>query len=402
MTQPPSWTPGHPGGVERAEQPRSGPSGPEPQPSTRREAGHRRPARRRRPLRRLLLGLGLVLLLAVGTVGAYGAWLAHTFDTRHRTEAVDALAPRDGGPVDILLLGSDSRAAEGVADMGERSDTMMLVHIPEDRSAVYVASILRDSWVDIPGHGPGKVNSAIERGGHTLAVRTVEDLLGVSVNHLVVADFQGFRSVTDVLGGVPVCNPTAFSSGQRNPSFFPRGPVLLEGTAALRYVRERKAFGDGDVSRVQNQQRYVLGAVDRFLSPDVLLDPGRTQEVVGTFAEHLTTDPGLDSAAIASLAWQLRDIRGADVHMFTVPRAGFGYSDTGEAIVQLDEAAVADLRDALRADDVAAYLRAHEDAGSRPSAAAAPAAPGPAPVLTLLPPSPAAPTGALGEDPCGR
>ncbi|MCH3783081.1 LCP family protein, partial [Campylobacter jejuni] len=70
-------------------------------------------------------------------------------------------------------------------------------------------SILRDLYVDIPGHGKGKINSALAKGGYELTVDTVEELLDIEVNHLVEIDFQGFRGVTEALGGVSVCNPTA-------------------------------------------------------------------------------------------------------------------------------------------------------------------------------------------------
>ncbi|MGW3944778.1 LCP family protein [Micrococcus endophyticus] len=383
MSQPPaSWTP-------------------DPLPRPERPAEPPRPARRRRrwPWVLGVLAAVLVVLLALGAW--YAVSMARTFDDHRQTVDAGALEQAGGGePVNILVLGSDSREGEGEEDIGQRSDTMMLVHLPADRSQVFVMSVLRDSWVEIPGHGERKVNAAFDLGGYPLAVDTVELLLGVPVHHVVEVDFQGFRGVTNALGGVEVCNPVAFSSGQANPSYYPRGPILLQDTAALRYVRERHAFEDGDVSRVQNQQRYLAGAMERFLSPQILGNPARTTEVVATFSDHLGVDPGLTSGVVASLAWQLRGVRGGDVEMFTVPRAGFGYSPDGDSIVELDEAKLADLRAALQDDDVQRYVAEHEsEDAEEPEASAAQAAGAvPAPVLALL--AQPAPTPAVGEDPC--
>lgn len=383
MTQPPqpSWTP--PPGAPAGLRPRR--SAPPPAPRADRPG-------RRRPLRRLLTVVAVLVLVLAAALGVYGLHLARTFDAHRATAEVGGLSDPGDGAVNILLLGTDSREGESAADAGERSDTMMLVHVPADRSGVQVISVLRDSFVDIPGHGRDKVNAALQIGGYPLVVQTVEQLLGVPVHHVVELDFQGFRGVTNALGGVEVCNPQAFSSGQVAPSYYPRGRILLQDTAALRYVRERHAFGDGDVTRVENQQRYVLGALERFTNPLILLDPARTTEVVATLAEHLAVDPGLDSGALAALAWQLRGVRGDDVETSTVPVAGFGADPQGQSIVRLDEAAMADLRRALQEDDVATYLRQHEDGGSSSSAGPAPGRPG-VEVLPLLARTAAMPAG---------
>ena len=342
------------------------------------------------PIRRFQWNLALL-----GLGAWYAGSLGRTFDDHRQTVDVGALEQAAGnGPLNVLVLGSDSREGEGEQDMGQRSDTMMLVHIPADRRQVYVMSVLRDSWVTVPGHGEAKINSAFDTGGYTLAVDTVELLLGVPIHHVLEVDFQGFRGVTNALGGVEVCNPQAFSSGQANPSYYPRGHILLQDTAALRYVRERHAFDDGDVTRVKNQQRYLAGAMDRFLSPQILGNPARTTEVVATFSDHLGVDEGLTSGVIASLAWQLRDVRGEDVEMFTVPRKGFAEGPNGDAIVELDEDKLADLRSALADDDVQRYVDEHEPKKEKKAQAAG----GPAPVLTLLTGTTPAP--ALGEDPC--
>lgn len=361
--------------------------------------------RRRRRWPWVLGVLAALVVAALVLAGLYAGALARSYDDNRRTVSAPNVGESDDGAVNVLLLGSDSRAEDGDAGQdGERSDTMMLVHIPEDRSGVYVMSILRDLYVDIPGHGKAKVNSALAKGGYELTVDTVEDLLGVEVDHLVEVDFQGFRGVTEALGGVAVCNPTAFSSGVKDPSYYPRGEILLQDTAALRYVRERHAFADGDVTRVENQQRVVSGALDRFLSVDVLADPRRTMDVIATLSRHLTVDEGLDSRRVAGYGWELRSLAGDDVQMFTVPNAGGAVDDTGQQIVLPDEPAMARLRAAFARDDVHSYLEQVEaeeraEAAERRRERRESASPTPTPSEESSAPAEPAPVPAV-EDPC--
>ncbi|WIB36226.1 LCP family protein [Curtobacterium sp. MCJR17_043] len=116
----------------------------------------------------------------------------------------------DGDALDVLLIGSDARERldpqhDGVG--GGRSDTLMLAHVSADRRHVSLMSILRDSWVEVPGHGRAKINAAYSWGGVPLTVQTVEQLLGVRIDHVAEIDFAGFVGMTDALGGVTVQSP---------------------------------------------------------------------------------------------------------------------------------------------------------------------------------------------------
>ncbi len=349
----------------------------------RRSSGRAR--RRRHTVRNAFIVVAALLVVVLVFVGIYVSSIASTFNDKRQT--VDAgIATSEAttdGALNVLVMGSDSRGegmdtAENKGEEGERSDTLMLVHIPEDRQNVYVMSIVRDLWVEIPGHGERKVNAALGLGGYPLVTATVENMLGVNIDHLAVIDFEGFNGLTSALGGVQVCNPQSFSSGQVNPSFFPRGEILLEGSDALRYVRERKAFLGGDFERVANQQRFVSAMVDQILTVDTLANPQKLMGVVNSIVPFITVDDGLDAATIAGYGLQLNGIRSNDIETFTIPHGDPTEGPGGASIVLQDEAGIEELRQALQADDLDSYLSADDatagatdaatDGGSTPAA----------------------------------
>ncbi|REE02751.1 LCP family protein [Citricoccus nitrophenolicus] len=332
----------------------------------RRSSGRAR--RRRHTVRNAFIVVAALLVVVLVFVGIYVGSIASTFNDKRQT--VDAgIATSEAttdGALNVLVMGSDSRGegmdtAENKGEEGERSDTLMLVHIPEDRQNVYVMSVVRDLWVEIPGHGERKVNAALGLGGYPLVTATVENLLGVNIDHLAVIDFEGFNGLTSALGGVQVCNPHSFSSGQVNPSFFPQGEILLQGSDALRFVRERKAFAGGDFERVANQQRFVSAMVDQILTVDTLANPQKLMGVVNSIVPFITVDDGLDAATIAGYGLQLNGIRSNDIETFTVPHGDPAEGPGGASIVLQDESGVEELRQALQTDDLDSYLSGDDD-----------------------------------------
>ncbi|ROP80667.1 LCP family protein [Curtobacterium sp. PhB115] len=323
-----------------------------------------RRSRRRRPfLVALVATLGsLVGIAAVIAIVAsiFVGGLARSFDAGRdtiRDPFPTGARPAPGGGENILLIGSDSRAARGAdgkpSDLGGRSDTLMLAHIPADRRAVYLMSIMRDSWVDIPGHRRAKINAAYSWGGVPLTVQTVEHLLDVRVDHVAEIDFTGFKDMTDALGGVTVDSTRAFTAG---PHEFVAGANLLDGDSALAFVRERYAFADADHTRVRNQQAFMRGVLDGLLSRGTVTNPGRVQDFVTATSEHLAVDAGLTFPTLLRLGWSLRSVGTGDLRTFTVPTAGAGTSPDGQSYVTLNDLAVRSLSQALRSDDVAAWL----------------------------------------------
>jgi LCP family protein required for cell wall assembly len=324
----------------------------------------RRRTRRRRPFLVALIAtlgslVGVALVVAV-VASMFVGGLARSFDAGRETIAdpfPSGTRPTPAVGENILLIGSDSRAQGspdgGPAAAGGRSDTLMLAHVPADRQHVYLMSIMRDSWVEVPGHGPAKMNAAYAWGGVPLTVQTVEQLLDVRIDHVAEIDFSGFEDMTDALGGVTVSSPQAFSTTHHD---FVAGANRLDGADALAFVRERHAFADADHTRVRNQQAFMRGVVNGLLSRGTVTNPGRIQEFVAATSTHLSVDAGFSFARMVELGWSLRAVRADDLVTFTVPTAGAGTSPDGQSIVTLNGLAVGSLSQALRSDDVADWL----------------------------------------------
>jgi LCP family protein required for cell wall assembly len=188
----------------------------------------------------------------------------------------------DGGnmltsPNNILVLGSDQRPGESGPS---RADTIMLMRYGGGKASRL--SIPRDTLVDIPGHGPNKINAAYAFGGPGLMIRTVKQFLGIEVNHIVEVDFEGFPKFVDALGGVKMKFDTCIVSRfeGRTPHIGCKGnfrrckasgeKVKLDGQEALDVVRIRKnrcAPEESDLTRARRQQKFLEAVKGRIYSP---------------------------------------------------------------------------------------------------------------------------------------
>lgn len=310
-----------------------------------------------------------MVLLVGGLVVGYLAFLGSSFDEKSQTFATafpdeqnrPEKATGQGGrePLNILLLGADSGGGSGESEQlpdvpqSGRADTMMWVHIPGDRENVYVMSVMRDLWVEIPGQGEHKVNAAYSFGGVPTAVQTLESMFDSRIDHVVAVDLAGFEGLVDALDGVQIDNPQAFTS--RGDIEFAAGPQQMDGPTALAFVRERYAFSDGDYTRVRNQQLFLRSVTQEVLDPGTLANPTRTSAMVDEISPYLTVDETLDAAELARIGATLTGVRSGDIEMFTVPTAGVGRAGA-QSVVWPDWEAIGEIGTAMSEDELSSVI----------------------------------------------
>ena len=314
----------------------------------------------------------LVLLLALGLLGATGVvvgamWLQRSYNANIERFG-DPFKDLDNRPTvvakdaqNVLLLGSDSRISAGDASAwirgAQRTDAIMIAHVPADRKSVTVTSIPRDSWVNVPGHGMNKINAGFSFGGPTLMVKTVEQYTGVHIDHVVILDFTGFKNVTDALGGVTL-NVAEATHDER--SSWQAGPQKMDGATALKYVRQRHNLPGGDFDRVKRQQNWIRAIARKTLAKGTLTNPLKLNGVLSAVTKATAVDDGFTIGEMRSTALSLRDVHDKDITFMTAPVGGTGWSpDHKQAIVLLDRAANQKLWTAVQDDQVTAWLAAH-------------------------------------------
>jgi len=269
-------------------------------------------------------------------------------------------------PMNILVIGSDIRdtpardAAAHTAATGEaadqRADTLMVVHVPADRRNLYLISINRDNWVDIPGYGAAKINAALQYGGIDMETATVQQLLGITIDHTLMLDFGGFKILVDGLGGIDVNVPIPFQSTIETQHVFSAGVNHLDGQAALEFSRERYAFSDGDFQRVRDQQIMLRAILARLTAGGALNDVNAVRSLVDFASCCLTVDRGFDPVQAAMLAYSLRNLDVNAVGTMTLPTAGSGFV-AGQSVLFPDYGGIAAVGAALREGRIADFAK---------------------------------------------
>jgi LCP family protein required for cell wall assembly len=255
----------------------------------------------------------------------------------------------EGEALNILLIGADDGHGADVRDMlasGQwtpgvmRSDTMMVWHLSADRKTSQLVSFPRDSWVPIPGHDTQKLNAAFSFGGPALLAETLEENFDVFIDHVAIVDFEGFKGVTNALGGVTV---TVDGVEQ-----------TVKGNEALDYVRARKTLPGGDFDRIRRQQNFLRAIVAKLKSNGTLLNPIKLTRLVRNLSDLVAVDDNLTSGVIRDLAIDIARSRGGQVEYVTAPHDGTAMVGAAST-VSLDIAQTTALFDAIESDDFAAY-----------------------------------------------
>jgi LCP family protein required for cell wall assembly len=321
---------------------------------------------RRRWLRITLIGLLVLALVGVGGVVAGGLYLRSVESDIERVDAFDGV-PEESRPqvvatgaMNILVLGSDSRDPENTA--GSRADTIILAHLPKDRSSAQLISIPRDTWVAVPrskegrGGRDAKINAAYAWGGVPLMVQTVEQFTKVRVNHVVMVDFAGFKEIIDALGGIEIDSEKEFTSIHPPFRTFRQGTQRMDGETALDYARQRKQFPDGDFARIRHQQQVIRAILEKATSGGILTNPAKLNSFLQATSNSLSVDRGL---SLVDMATQNRNLRSGNLFFLTTPTKGTGRVGS-ESVVFADAERSRALYDAVR-DDAARDIIARAD-----------------------------------------
>ncbi|MYS07464.1 LytR family transcriptional regulator [Streptomyces sp. SID6041] len=301
--------------------------------------GRRRKERAKRSRRTAVLVSGALAVLVLGGTGL--GYVYFKLDGNLETVDINAQLGTDrpddvdNGSLDILVLGSDSRSGDngayGKDEGGARSDTAMVVHVYEGHKKASVVSVPRDTLVDRPkctdaqgasvaGERRAMFNTAYEVGGPACAVKTVESMSGIRMDHYIEVDFTGFKKLIDKLGGVEITTTAPIKDGKSHLDLAP-GTHTLDGEQSLGLVRTRKSVGDGsDLGRIQLQQAFMKAFMNQVKDVGVLSNPKKLLDLADAATKAITPDSELDSVQeLMGFAKGLSGIGAQNVHMVTLP-----------------------------------------------------------------------------------
>ncbi|GIJ51477.1 hypothetical protein Val02_83630 [Virgisporangium aliadipatigenens] len=308
---------------------------------------------------RLLIVLGVLLMFASGGALGAGKVLANRYDDSVKKDTLLADDARSGagvglktdediprtkltGPLNFLLIGSDARVDD--PEGGQRSDSIIVAHVPVTMDRVYLLSVPRDLRVEIPPFektgfrgGRDKINAAFDYGGGgsggvQLLSATLTNLMGIRFDGAAIVDFEGFKDVVRVLGGVDMCidhrvvsehmgfdDEGKFLSPHRGGRavVYEAGCHHFDDWEALDLVRQRYSLPDGDYGRQKNQQRFLRALLTQAQKKGVLQNPLKMDSMIRAVAGTLTVDT--NGYSIADLVFSLRDIRPDSIVGLQVP-----------------------------------------------------------------------------------
>ncbi|MEV5552555.1 LCP family protein [Nonomuraea wenchangensis] len=309
------------------------------------------------------MSVGLTGVLVAGTLGGYAYYRSIFSSIEQEDIVVDATRPPETGALNVLLVGSDSREGDNKKygaksqGLGERTDTIMLLHISPNRDKATMISFPRDSMVQVPqctGHngtviGPGirQINSAFNDGGINCTIKTLESLTNIKIDHFVKVDFTGFKGVVDALGGIEICLPKPVNDPKAK-LVLGAGKHVVSGEQALGYVRTRYALGDGsDLSRIQRQQVFLTKVLAKVTDGGLLTNPVRLNGFLHSAAAAVTVDSGLTPDRMLEIADSVKGLTAKELKGITVPVEAYPQDKNR---VQFSEPAARNFFEAVRND----------------------------------------------------
>ncbi|MGW7416280.1 LCP family protein [Streptomyces sp. NPDC054863] len=306
-------------------------------------------SRRKRVLRGVAIGLAVLIL---GTAGAGYLYYQHLNNNlrssaRSGGEGPDKPKANAAGqtPLNILLIGSDSRADPKNVKLGggkdltknpPLADVQKLLHVSADRKHASVVSIPRDTRVDIPEcrdettkkvtpAGNTIINQALARGGPSCVLDTWQKLTNVYIDHWLMIDFSGVVQMSDAVGGVEVClnqgvwdKPTRLEKGGSGLKLA-KGPHKIQGEDALRWLRTRHAFGS-DKGRAKAQHMYMNSMMRQLQDEDAFTNVGRITSLAETATKALQVSDEIGTPKkLFDLAMELKNVPSDSITMTSLP-----------------------------------------------------------------------------------
>ncbi|MGV3095043.1 LCP family protein [Staphylococcus borealis] len=228
--------------------------------------------KKKSPVFKIIVGLLIFLLILVAVVVGYLFIKlkslndsVNTLLNRSHSE-LRKTSTKEGDPMTVVLYGIDSDSQRAKENSGQRSDSIVLMSINPDEKKTVMVSVPRDTRAKIVGHGTTeKINHAYAYGGPDMAVKSLEHLMGVPVDHYISINMDGVKTVVDEIGGVTLTSNGSFTTRDSSNTYqFTKGKEYkMDGKEALAYMRSRKEDGAGGDEGRQLRQQQVITAVAR-------------------------------------------------------------------------------------------------------------------------------------------
>jgi LCP family protein required for cell wall assembly len=283
--------------------------------------------------------VGTSILLAVLLVVGAGGWLYLRWRLGQINRVqLPALDEDRGSVMNVLLVGSDSRsrltgdlAEQAGKDQvsGQRSDTMMVLHVDSRQRKAAILSIPRDLYVRIAGtNRSDRINTAFAAGGAQGLIQTIQENLSFPIHHYMEVDFVGFRDIVNTVGGVKVYVPAPARDTMSGLDIKEPGCIRFDGDQALAWVRSRnyeyfesgrwRKDGTADLGRIQRQQDFIRRMMRRAVSSG-LTNPLTLNRIIGIGVEDVTLDEGMSTSDLVRVARRFRSLDPETVDMQTLP-----------------------------------------------------------------------------------
>ncbi|WP_034488225.1 LCP family protein [Actinomadura oligospora] len=285
------------------------------------------------------VSIGLSAVMVAGSLTTYGIYRQAFGNIAH--EDTNALVgpnrPKKlNNAMNILMLGSDSRAGANAAygrsmkDEAPRSDTIILLHLSPGGGQAFGVSFPRDLMVSIPSckktngattppQGKAQINSAYTLAGPSCTVKTIESITNLRIDHFMEVNFVGFKSITNAIGGVPVCLPKAVDD-PKSKLHLSKGKHVIKGDQALAYVRVRHGLGDGsDLGRIKRQQKFMGALANKAMSAGVLSNPSSLLKLISAGTKSLKTDSELSPSTMMKIGSGMQGMTSGKLRFITAP-----------------------------------------------------------------------------------